>query len=87
MVAPESSRWIESFNAFDTKAQEGFNRCDFGLSLYILLLNVVAQVCPGKLALLAFPLYNKGVSPFQLSIAMYLFLQPFYKPVPELVAT
>ncbi|KAJ7459414.1 terpenoid synthase [Mycena galericulata] len=30
-VKRESSRWLESFNAFGPKAQSAFNRCDFNL--------------------------------------------------------
>lgn len=62
-VAPESSRWTESFRAFDAKAQKSFNRCDFGSLPSILnrLLQYLTR-SPGKLALLAFPLHDKGMS-------------------------
>ena len=31
VVAPESSKWTESFQAFSPKAQKSFNRCDIGI--------------------------------------------------------
>lgn len=30
IVCEESSKWIESYHAFDAKAQSAFNRCNFG---------------------------------------------------------
>lgn len=31
IVAPESSKWAESFHAFSPKAQKSFNRWDIGI--------------------------------------------------------
>ena len=31
----ESEAWLESFKAFDTKAQDAFNNCDFSTSISI----------------------------------------------------
>lgn len=29
-ICKDSSKWVESYHAFDPKAQAAFNRCDFG---------------------------------------------------------
>lgn len=30
-IVAESTAWVESFHAFDSKAQDAFNRCKFGI--------------------------------------------------------
>lgn len=64
VVAPESSQWTESFKAFSPKAQKSFNRCDFGSSV-TRSLPFGCSHCGllGKLALLAYPLHDKGKLP------------------------
>ena len=62
VVAPESSKWTESFQAFSPKAQKSFNRCDIGISA-IPALSFDTNTGVGRLALLAYPLHDKGMPP------------------------
>jgi hypothetical protein len=59
-VGAESSAWITSFQAFSPKAQEAFNRCNFGKMMCMIFDFDVVTFFSGLLSCLTYPTASKG---------------------------
>ncbi|KAG1886767.1 terpenoid synthase [Suillus subluteus] len=58
-VSAESSAWLESFKAFSPKAQQAFDRCDFGKTWLLTTLLMYSRPLSGLLACLAYPIASE----------------------------
>jgi hypothetical protein len=59
-VRAESSAWLESFKAFSPKAQQAFDRCNFGKTWFITNPPMYSRPLSDLLSCLAYPIASEG---------------------------